>query len=490
MLKHKHITAFYGLGILYLLGLVYFLLYQFKAFPLYCLSPLALYMLYAAVAHTEKIVLAAIFLTPLSVTLRELGISEGHQTLDLSIPTEPIFAGLLLLGIFYQLNRSFISRKILTHPLTVIILIQLGWIIITTLTSEMPVVSLKFLIARLWFVCTGFFFMSYLFEKRKNLHAFFFLYLTGLCLVIAFVTVNHASLGFDEEASNWIVTPFYNDHTAYSAAIAMFIPVTFGFILQSMKGGLSRTLLIVALILLFTGLYLSFCRAAWLSVVTAFGFLATMLFRIKFRTLLFGTLSLVLIFFVFQTQILILLADNKTDSHEADLATNIESMTNISTDASNVERINRWACAIRMFEERPVFGFGPGTYILQYAPFQKSSERTIISNNDGSNGNAHSEYLGPLSEQGLPGTLIVVSLMLTVFFTGYRLYYSIKERNMKILVCSITIGLATYFIHGFLNNFLDTDKLSIPFWGFIAALVCIDVYHKNTVKEKNTLIQS
>ena len=39
------------------------------------------------------------------------------------------------------------------------------------------------------------------------------------------------------------------------------------------------------------------------------------------------------------------------------------------------------------------------------------------------------------------------------------------------------LGLVTYFSHGFLNNFLDTDKLSVPVWGFIAILVALDIYH-------------
>jgi hypothetical protein len=39
------------------------------------------------------------------------------------------------------------------------------------------------------------------------------------------------------------------------------------------------------------------------------------------------------------------------------------------------------------------------------------------------------------------------------------------------------LGLITYFSHGVLNNFLDTDKLSVPVWGFIAILVALDVYH-------------
>ena len=42
-----------------------------------------------------------------------------------------------------------------------------------------------------------------------------------------------------------------------------------------------------------------------------------------------------------------------------------------------------------------------------------------------------------------------------------------------------TLGLITYMSHGVLNNFLDTDKLSVPFWGFVAVIVALDIYHTN-----------
>jgi hypothetical protein len=31
-------------------------------------------------------------------------------------------------------------------------------------------------------------------------------------------------------------------------------------------------------------------------------------------------------------------------------------------------------------------------------------------------------------------------------------------------------------MHGIMNNFLDTDKASAPFWGFMAVLVVLDIY--------------
>jgi O-antigen ligase len=141
-----------------------------------------------------------------------------------------------------------------------------------------------------------------------------------------------------------------------------------------------------------------------------------------------------------------------------------------------------------MFEERPVLGFGPGTYQFLYAPYQKSSMKTVISTNFGNKGNAHSEYLGPLCEQGLIGALIVLTLVLAVMFLGYRLVYTVKNKSMKILTISILMGMSTYFVHGFLNNFLDTDKASVPFWGFLAMLVCIDIYYKDEQLENEKLI--
>jgi hypothetical protein len=46
------------------------------------------------------------------------------------------------------------------------------------------------------------------------------------------------------------------------------------------------------------------------------------------------------------------------------------------------------------------------------------------------------------------------------------------------------VGLISYYIHGFLNNFLDTDKASVPVWGFMAILVALRLYHYNIPAKK------
>jgi len=135
-----------------------------------------------------------------------------------------------------------------------------------------------------------------------------------------------------------------------------------------------------------------------------------------------------------------------------------------------------------MFLERPFFGWGPGTYVFQYAPFQLSSEKTIISTNTGSNGNAHSEYIGPLAESGFMGILTFLLVVIMVFYRGSKLYHHLPKGEIKNVVLATLLGILTYVVHGMLNNYLDTDKASVPFWGFIALIVAIDIYHQKSLK--------
>jgi O-antigen ligase len=139
-----------------------------------------------------------------------------------------------------------------------------------------------------------------------------------------------------------------------------------------------------------------------------------------------------------------------------------------------------------MFDERPFFGFGPGTYQFEYAPFQISKEKTIISTNAGDRGNAHSEYIGPLAEQGLAGMLLMVLLVICIMVYGMRIYRNATTPENRLLSMTVLLGLITYFLHGTMNNFLDTDKASVPVWAFIAMLVAMDLRQKDDLREASS----
>jgi len=273
------------------------------------------------------------------------------------------------------------------------------------------------------------------------------------------------------------MTPFYNDHTAYGSALAMFIPVVIGFIFNSELTRRTRVFSVMIFAFLILAIILSYSRAAWISLIGALIVYFLIVFKIRFKWI-FGVLVVFIIsFYSFQHQILETLERNEQDS-STNFVEHIQSIYNISSDASNLERINRWQAGIRMFLERPLLGWGPGTYQFLYAPFQRSKEKTIISTNAGDLGNAHSEYIGPMAEQGLPGMLSVVLIMIISIYTAVKIIQESPDKEVRLVTMVTLLSLITYFIHGFLNNFLDTDKASVPVWGFMAIIVALDLYHK------------
>src|SRR5690606_19921208 len=213
--------------------------------------------------------------------------------------------------------------------------------------------------------------------------------------VALYAIIRLATYSFDEKAAHWVMEPFYKDHTSYGAILALFFPIIFIFIDYSEKLYIKVfSYLVLAIILV--GTILSYTRAAWVSLVAALVLYFIYKYRIKFKYLLYvGVVAIVLLMLNWEALMLRLERNNQDSS--AKLTEHVQSISNVSSDASNKERINRWNSAFRMFQERPFFGWGPGTYVFQYAPFQSSKDKTIISTNVGNNGNAHSEYIGPLA---------------------------------------------------------------------------------------------
>jgi O-antigen ligase len=436
--------------------------------------PVVLLMFLLAIYRYDYVLLITVFFVPPSMQIVDLVESSSF---NLYLPTEPLLLGLTFLFLFKQLHKQILDKRILWHPVTKAIIFYLVWIFVTSLTSTMPVVSFKFLLSNIWFIVPFYFITAQMMRNKKLIPVYAWLYIISMSGVMAWTISRHFSYGiYNSQAAHWVMTPIFNDHTSYGAAIAFCIPVLAGFFYAYAKNPLTKMLVGGVLLYFIFALVLSYSRAAWLSVIGAIGLFFLIKFRINYKYVLLGLGILIGGFFYLQHQIEDKLGKNEQDSSEK-LAEHVQSISNISTDASNVERLNRWSSAIRMFKEKPFFGFGPGTYMFKYAPYQKSSEKSYISTNSGDMGNAHSDYLGPLAERGFIGTLSYVFIVIAILYTGITTYYKLEDHDLKVLCMTFLMGIFTYIIHGFLNNFLDTDKISALFWGYTGILVALNVYH-------------
>ena len=239
--------------------LVSFLFIAFNAvlianeFFWFSLIPLSIVILLVAVFALDKLLLLAVFVTPLSVQLSDL--IEGYK-FDLSLPSEPLLIGILLIFLMKILYEGNFDRKVLYHPVSLAIFFNLAWLGITSISSTMTLVSLKFLGARLWFVIAFYLLASQVFRNFENIGKYTWVYIIAFLFVVMYAWVRHSSYGFfNQQAAHFVVQPFYNDHTSYGATLAMLIPLLIAFILTRGESGMLRRIsfwLVLTILLLAT----------------------------------------------------------------------------------------------------------------------------------------------------------------------------------------------------------------------------------------------
>jgi O-antigen/teichoic acid export membrane protein len=85
--------------------------------------------------------------------------------------------------------------------------------------------------------------------------------------------------------------------------------------------------------------------------------------------------------------------------------------------------------------------------------------------------------------------LTFLGVIAALFYSGIRLYldWPVDERKYRVLILSMILSLTTYFVHGILNNYLDTDKASVPIWLMAAVFIVlrIELTKRQALSAKN-----
>jgi len=484
---------FHGISLSFLLILFYLLL---KGPGTFYAGAAVLVFLFSAVVitflevHPFVMLLAA--LLPLSIRM-----SIPGSGAELIFPGEALEGLLLMVFVLrFIIRDQRIDAGFLFHPVTIGLMCMLFFTVLSTAFSTMPGVSVKALIVRTLYAGVFYFLIHESIRTAPSRFLnYFMLYGASIAAVVLYTIYNHAGYQFSKDTSGIVALPFYSDHTIYSACIAFVLPFFILLAFNKSIGGFSlyaRIFFMLLVLIFMAGIFFSLCRATWVSLV--FGLLMVLLLRLKARPvhLLAGLAVIAAWLFAYSDAVIDNFKQNRYDSNArgAGIEEQTKSITNISNDQSNGERLNRWKCAVRMFEMKPFTGFGPGTYQFQYLPLQRKSDMTRISVTNpyhikiGQGGTAHSEYLLALSEGGIFLFIFFVFTAAMAVFTAMKNYYRLRDRAGRLISGALVVGLVTYLVHGFFNNFLDTDKAAFLFWGAVSMIVTMDVYEKEKVKRE------
>ena len=420
----------------------------------------------------KRLLFLLFLLVPLSVPLGESGV--------ISFPGE-LIAAVLVGGWLVRLGLAGkISRSFLLHPVTLLVLADLAWMTLATINSTLPMVSFKRLIIRFIFAGAFFGLTAQLLTTEKDWIKAFVLYAIGVVPVILLSLFRHAEYGFSQGASLYLMQPFFPEHTLYGACLALVFTVLAVWVWKAKTIGLKQvngyfTGLVVLFSIVLLGLIFSYSRGAWISIGPAI--LLLILLRLGASTRhLAGLVALLGIgLLIFQAPLQERLEKVNAVSNQGQWGAHLGSVANISSDVSNLERLNRWQSALAMAAERPITGFGPGTYQFKYAVYQQRQALTRISTFDGDKGNAHSEYLGLVSEAGWPALFILFGLILAVYHTGIQAWRKTRGRPAGWVVMGLLMGLTTFFTHGWFNSFWDADQMAILVFGAMGGLVAFDL---------------
>ncbi len=422
-----------------------------------------------------------------------LKIALPLSDIDLGFPSEAWLFILLIALFALWMRKGFVGTEFLLHPVSILLLVYLFFCVISALNSSLFWISAKAISVKTVYILVFYFGIYTVFKHVVNsVKLLFIAYSISLFLVSLYFLYNQSSYNWSKQTAAFAVNPFFSDHTIYSACLAFVLPFH---VLQIFRLKKEQNAILLRLIhscfsiVFLTALYFTFCRAAWISCVIALLLGIGIKLKLKPRFYL-AAIGVAGLFAALNAEKLTnAFYENKSISTAATTSAieQTQSITNITTDVSNAERLNRWSCAWRMFKDRPMLGFGPGTFQFQYLGYQLEDEITYISVFSpyniplGRGGSAHNEYLLLLTESGIFSLAAFLLLVILLLKKSLQLLLRCTNTEHYNTCLYLLLGLVTYLIHGLFNNYLDTDKTAFLLFSSMALLVQLDLDYKSKI---------
>lgn len=398
--------------------------------------------------------------------------------LGTDLPDEPLmllmaFASILLCLV--QRQRIFRTN---VHPILFLLVLQFLWLAITVITSTHVLLSLKYFLAKTWYLL-AFVAAPLLLWKDTNIFkrsvTVLFVSMLGVTCV---ALVRHARLEFSFAQINEALAPFFRNHVNYSALLVFMVPLQVA-IFQTNKSKRWRILLVLSFFITLPALYFSFARGAWLALLTGCFSLWLLKKQWLLGAFIFGWL-------IVAFAIMWLKQNNRYVDFAHDYQTTIFhenfqehlAATYQLKDMSTAERFYRWIAGVRMVEDSWQTGFGPTTFYQHYKSYTVPVFKTWVSKNR-EQSTVHNYFLLLLIEQGVIALLLFLALIATAFWYAQRIYHQTTDLFWKRTVAAIAVVLVMQCTLNFLSDLIETDKVGSVFYLCFAALIIADKATRN-----------
>lgn len=129
-------------------------------------------------------------------------------------------------------------------------------------------------------------------------------------------------------------------------------------------------------------------------------------------------------------------------------------------------RVRKWRGTTRMAMARPVFGWGPGQFVLNQDRFTGlgMSRDLVISYGASFDEMAYNEYLQTAAELGLPGLLLYLLILISFFSKAIRALPRLPPGFRRACLVGSAAGVAAQMVDAAANGSWRYAECSIFFW--------------------------
>ncbi|NOT50986.1 MAG: O-antigen ligase family protein [Chitinophagaceae bacterium] len=435
--------------------------------------PFAVVLFYAGWQNRNLVFLLLLTSLPLSFEY------NFSPTLGTDIPDEMLM--LFVAGLFiayWVYSPAAISKKAVHHPLFFLLLASFVWMTISVLFSAQQLISLKFLLAKSWYIGAFVIAPLIIFKDKKHIRSAAIAITGAMMLVAIIVLIRHYKHDFRFADINDATVPFFRNHVNYSAMLVCMIPLLLAFY-SGTRSKQNKLLLAGVILISLIALFFSYARGAWVALII--GCIAWSL--IKMRLLYYGYIAAVIIsiaalFWVKSNDRYLRYAnDYQTTIFHKDFKEHLVATYKLK-DVSTAERFYRWIAGVRMIKDNWLTGYGPNAFYYNYKGYAVPAFKTWVSDNT-DHSTVHNYFLLTTIEQGVPGLLLLIIVFGAMLYYAQYLYHRVKDPFYKVTAMTTGVVTTMIIVLNLLSDLIETDKIGSLFFLCISVLIVTDMKTKN-----------
>ena len=267
----------------------------------------------------------------------------------------------------------------------------------------------------------------------------------------------------------WIYGPYVN-HNHYAGLMELLVPIPLVLALTRLAEDRERIAAAIVAAVMVSTIFLSGSRGGMLAILVEMAVLAAVLFRHKrgLRTALgLGAFAIVLV------SLLVWLGGKQ-------LSARVSSISDESkTEISGGMRTSIYRDTVHMFRQRPVLGWGLGTFPVVFPQFRSFYTNFFVNE-------AHNDYLQLLAETGVAGFAVMLWFLVVAYRQASTKMASWMTDISGAVTLACTLGITGILVHSLVDFNLQIPANAALFYVFCTLAAAPPLFQRSRKKKPVT----